>query len=87
MVGVNSAAWAVSSINNLNRNGYSPPPLQTYGTFKLPSTWAWRIPSALQALPSVLQIFLIWFVPESPRWLVSKGRQVTHHVVRTTPLS
>ncbi|KAF8634309.1 hypothetical protein AX17_004261 [Amanita inopinata Kibby_2008] len=47
----------------------------TFGTFNIPSSWAWRIPSALQALPSVLQIFLIWFVPESPRWLVSKGRE------------
>ncbi|TFK46860.1 general substrate transporter [Heliocybe sulcata] len=46
----------------------------TYGTFKLPSTWAWRIPSLLQGIPSILQVFLIWFVPESPRWLVSKGK-------------
>ncbi|KAK0203370.1 hexose transporter [Desarmillaria ectypa] len=47
----------------------------TFGTFKIKNTWAWRIPSALQALPSVLQVALIWFVPESPRWLVSKGRE------------
>ncbi|KAG6839926.1 hypothetical protein C0991_010315 [Blastosporella zonata] len=46
----------------------------TFGTFTINSTWAWRIPSALQALPSVLQIFLIWFCPESPRYLVSKGK-------------
>ncbi|PPQ71576.1 hypothetical protein CVT24_006431 [Panaeolus cyanescens] len=46
----------------------------TFGTFRIPSTWAWRIPSALQALPSVIQILLIYFVPESPRWLISKGR-------------
>lgn len=46
----------------------------TYGTFKINSTWAWRVPSALQGLPSVIQIFLIWFCPESPRWLVSKGK-------------
>ncbi|KAN0091447.1 Sugar transporter domain containing protein [Tylopilus felleus] len=38
-------------------------------------SWAWRIPSALQGLPSVIQICLVWFVPESPRWLVSKGRE------------
>lgn len=49
---------------------------QTYGTFHIPTSWAWRIPSALQGLPSVFQICLIWFVPESPRWLVSKGRFV-----------
>lgn len=33
------------------------------------------MPSALQGLPSVVQIVLVWFAPESPRWLVSKGRE------------
>ncbi|KAH9915058.1 general substrate transporter [Epithele typhae] len=47
----------------------------TYGTFNIPSSWSWRIPSAIQALPSVIQVFLVWFVPESPRWLCSKGRE------------
>ncbi|KIM83444.1 hypothetical protein PILCRDRAFT_444032 [Piloderma croceum F 1598] len=47
----------------------------TYGTFHIPTSWAWRIPSAVQGLPCVLQICTIWFVPESPRWLVSKGRE------------
>lgn len=37
-------------------------------------TWAWRIPSLLQGLPSVIQIFFIFWVPESPRWLISRGR-------------
>lgn len=46
----------------------------TFGTFKISNTWAWRIPSVLQATPSVLQVLLVWFIPESPRWLVSKGR-------------
>ena len=38
------------------------------------SDWGWRIPSFLQAVPSLLQVSFIWFIPESPRWLVSKGR-------------
>jgi sugar porter (SP) family MFS transporter len=46
----------------------------TFGTFRISNSAAWRIPCALQALPSVIQIALIWFVPESPRWLVSKDR-------------
>ncbi|KAH8113751.1 hexose transporter [Phellopilus nigrolimitatus] len=46
----------------------------TFGTFRIPTSWAWRVPSALQGLPSVLQVLLVWFAPESPRWLLSKGR-------------
>ncbi|KAF8137318.1 hexose transporter [Boletus edulis] len=46
----------------------------TYGTFKINGSWAWRLPSLLQGIPSVLQVALILFAPESPRWLVSKGR-------------
>ncbi|PQE03434.1 sugar transporter protein [Rutstroemia sp. NJR-2017a BBW] len=47
----------------------------TFGTFRLNSTWSWRIPSIFQALPSLLQALGIFFLPESPRWLVSKGRE------------
>jgi hypothetical protein len=36
--------------------------------------WGWRIPSFLQIVPGLLQVSFIWFIPESPRWLISKGR-------------
>ncbi|KAH6715906.1 general substrate transporter [Leptodontidium sp. MPI-SDFR-AT-0119] len=46
----------------------------TYATFTRDSTWAWRIPSLLQiAIPS-FQLCFLWWVPESPRWLVANGR-------------
>ncbi|KAJ0416993.1 general substrate transporter [Aspergillus carlsbadensis] len=45
-----------------------------FGTFRLDNTWSWRIPSLLQGLPSVIQLAGIFFIPESPRWLVSRGR-------------
>ncbi|KAF2009722.1 general substrate transporter [Aaosphaeria arxii CBS 175.79] len=46
----------------------------TFGTNNIASQWSWRIPSILQALPSLLQISCVWFVPESPRWYISKGQ-------------
>ncbi|KAJ6482914.1 general substrate transporter [Mycena vitilis] len=43
-------------------------------TCNLRSNWGWRIPSFLQATPSIMQLIFIMFVPESPRWLIAKGR-------------
>lgn len=38
------------------------------------STWAWRLPSALQGLFSIISILILPFVPESPRWLAYQDR-------------
>ncbi|SPO00313.1 related to hexose transporter protein [Cephalotrichum gorgonifer] len=46
----------------------------TFGTFSIPNEWSWRIPSLLQAAPALLQIGGVLCLPESPRWLVAKGR-------------
>ena len=46
----------------------------TYGTFQMESSWAWRLPSLLQATFSIAQGILSFFAPESPRWLIYKGR-------------
>ncbi|CAN8105397.1 unnamed protein product [Discula destructiva] len=46
----------------------------SFGTNNIVGDWSWRAPCMLQALPSLFQIIFIWFVPESPRWLIAKGR-------------
>lgn len=46
----------------------------TYGSFRINSTWAWRLPSLLQVLSSVVQLGLFFLIEESPRWLISKDR-------------
>lgn len=46
----------------------------TFGTNNIASNWGWRIPSFLQMAPSLLQITFVFFLPESPRWLVTKDR-------------
>ena len=56
----------------------------TYGTYFMgPTSWAWRIPSILQgALPAV-SVILIWFLPESPRWLIQRGRDEEARAILT----
>ena len=46
------------------------------GFFEINSNLAlqWRIPLAIPCLISLVPIFSVFFIPESPRWLVNKGR-------------
>jgi sugar porter (SP) family MFS transporter len=37
--------------------------------------WNWRWMLGMEALPAVIYFFVLFFVPESPRWLVMKGRE------------
>ncbi|KAK5164820.1 uncharacterized protein LTR77_009484 [Saxophila tyrrhenica] len=49
----------------------------TYGTLLNidGSNAQWRIPLGIQNAPTVFLATLIWFFPESPRWLMDKGRE------------
>lgn len=38
------------------------------------SIWEWRVPSMLQAVFAMILGTFVLFIPESPRWLVAKGR-------------
>lgn len=45
-----------------------------YGCLDLSGNTSWRVPTALQAMMPSLQLVLIWFVPQSPRWLIARDR-------------
>jgi MFS family permease len=47
----------------------------TFGTAKMLSSWAWRLPSLLQIVPALLCLAVLPFIPESPRWLMWQGRE------------
>ncbi|KAJ4269636.1 hypothetical protein NW762_001304 [Fusarium torreyae] len=44
------------------------------GTSHLPDNRSWRIPLGLFYLIPIIIAIGIWFLPESPRWLLQKGR-------------
>ncbi|VUC21020.1 unnamed protein product [Clonostachys rosea] len=47
----------------------------SYGCAQLePSDWSWRIPSLFQGFAPIIIIFMVPFLPESPRWLINKDR-------------
>jgi MFS family permease len=45
-----------------------------YATFKLNSNLTWRIPVGLQLVAGVIMILGLYFIPESPRWLIYRDR-------------
>ncbi|KAJ1336172.1 hexose transporter-like protein [Microdochium nivale] len=46
----------------------------TFGTQGLAGSLAWKIPTIFQGLLPLIQVLLLWFVPESPRWQVAHDR-------------
>ncbi len=45
-----------------------------WGTANIKNDWSWRSITFIQIVPSVIQLIFIWFIPESPRFLVNKDR-------------
>lgn len=43
----------------------------------------WRLPMAVQAAPCLIVLAFILFCPESPRWLMSRGREKEAHAILT----
>lgn len=47
----------------------------TYGTQYIDSHWSWQLPFLLQIIPGLILGVVAIFLPFSPRWLASKGRE------------
>lgn len=43
-------------------------------TINIAGEWSWRSLNILQCIPGVLVLFCIYWIPESPRWLVANHR-------------
>ncbi|KAH8200927.1 hypothetical protein TruAng_004936 [Truncatella angustata] len=63
-------AWGVGILNDFYYIGALIAAGVTLGTGQWESTWAWRAPSLIQGIFSLLCIIILPFIPESPRWLV-----------------
>ena len=66
-------------ITSLYNTGYFGGAIPAAGiglaTSSMSSDWAWRIPILIQAIPAIIVMIAVWFLPESPRWLYLHGRE------------
>ena len=55
--------------------GSIPAAFVTYGCQYIKTDYSWKIPLILQCFASVIVIVAVFFIPESPRYMVSKGKE------------
>ncbi|KAJ5386642.1 hypothetical protein N7509_009183 [Penicillium cosmopolitanum] len=46
-----------------------------YGCSLRTSAFSWRFPLSLQTAPAIILTCGVWFIPESPRWLIETGKE------------
>ncbi|KAG1136439.1 hypothetical protein G6F37_010625 [Rhizopus arrhizus] len=46
-----------------------------YATYPIEGELSWKIPLGIQIVPGVLLLLSIYFIPESPRWLIYQSRE------------
>ncbi|KAK1986972.1 general substrate transporter [Colletotrichum cereale] len=66
-------AWGLALFDDFFYVGALTAAGVTYSSFRLDSTWAWRIPSLVQGVWGLWCVSLLPWMPESPRWLVDQG--------------
>ncbi|CAI7580356.1 unnamed protein product [Penicillium glandicola] len=46
-----------------------------YGCSLRGGAFSWRFPLSFEVMPAIILTCGVWFLPESPRWLIEKGRE------------
>ncbi|KAF9892246.1 hypothetical protein FE257_002023 [Aspergillus nanangensis] len=54
--------------------GSIPAAAVTFGSNYINNSFQWRLPFILQCFAACIVIVAVWFIPESPRWLMTQGR-------------
>ncbi|KAI1334096.1 lactose permease [Xylariaceae sp. FL0016] len=54
--------------------GSIPAAAVVFGCNNIDNNYSWRIPLILQAFACIIVVFGVWFIPESPRYLIANGR-------------
>jgi hypothetical protein len=66
MVGFYNTGWFGGSI---------PAAAITFGCNSIDNNYQWRIPLILQCFTCVIVMGAVFFIPESPRWLMANGKE------------
>ena len=77
VIGISAAYFSNYLILSLGQSDLSW--AQTLGL----GEWSWRWMLGMETLPAIIYFLALFFVPESPRWLVMKGREEEAEIIMT----